>query len=157
MKAVLQRVSRSSVVTGGQVVGDIGEGLLILLGVARGDEAADARTLAAKTANLRIFADPQGKFNRSLVETGGQALVVSQFTLLGDARRGRRPSFDNAAAPDLAESLVDLFCQFLREERIPVETGRFGAHMQVEIHNDGPVTILLDSKDLIKARRSNGT
>lgn len=157
MKAVLQRVSEASVAVGGQVIGQTGKGLVVLLGVARGDEEGDAHILATKTANLRIFADAESKFNLSILEAGGRALVISQFTLLADARRGRRPSFDQAAAPEMAETLVDRFCQSLRHEGVPVETGRFGAHMQVEIHNDGPVTIVLDSKELIKPRRSHGT
>ncbi|MDP2663472.1 MAG: D-aminoacyl-tRNA deacylase [Dehalococcoidia bacterium] len=157
MKAVLQRVSEARVAAAGQVLGEIGRGLVILLGVARGDEEADARVLAAKTATLRIFSDDQGKFNRSLLDTGGQALVISQFTLLSSTRRGRRPSFDEAAAPGLAETLVSRFSQLLEGEGVPVETGRFGAHMLVTIQNDGPVTILLDSKELTNPRRSNGT
>ena len=157
MKAVLQRVTEARVTSGGQVLGEIGKGLVVLLGVAQGDEESDARTLAAKTAKLRIFADSQSKFNLSILEAGGQVLVISQFTLIADARRGRRPSFDQAAVPDVAETLVDRFCQFLRDEGVPVETGRFGAHMQVEIYNDGPVTILLDTNELKKPRRSHGT
>ncbi|MDP2728415.1 MAG: D-aminoacyl-tRNA deacylase [Dehalococcoidia bacterium] len=153
MKAVLQRVSRASVTAENVVLGEIGCGLVILLGIAQGDEEADARILARKTADLRIFSDAQSKFNLSLREVGGKVLVISQFTILADARRGRRPSFEEAAGPELAEALVDRFCQFMREERIPVETGRFGAHMEVEIHNDGPVTIVLDSKELTKPRR----
>lgn len=157
MKAVLQRVSEARVAVDGQVLGEIGRGLVILLGVARGDEESDARVLAAKTARLRIFSDDQGKFNLSLLDTGGQALVISQFTLLASTRRGRRPSFDEAAAPGLAETLVRRFSQLLEDEGVPVETGRFGAHMLVTIQNDGPVTILLDSKELTKPRRSDGT
>lgn len=140
----------------GRTLGEIGRGLVVLLGVARGDEEGDAQMLAGKTANLRIFADAQSKFNLSLLEVGGRALVISQFTLLADARRGRRPSFEEAAAPEMAEALVDRFSQFLRQEGVPVETGRFGAHMEVEIHNDGPVTIVLDSRELTKPRRSHG-
>ena len=156
MKAVLQRVSRGRVTVEGRVLGEIDRGLVILLGVARGDVEADAHLLAAKTANLRVFPDAQSRFNLSLLEVGGRALVVSQFTLLADARRGRRPSFDEAAAPHEAEALVDCFCQSLRDEGVPVETGLFGAHMEVEIHNDGPVTIVLDSSELTKPRRSHG-
>lgn len=154
MRAVLQRVSRASAAAQGQVLGEIGRGLLVLLGVAQADEDADARLLARKTASLRIFADAQSKFNLSLLDVGGEALVVSQFTLLADARRGRRPSFETAAAPELAEGLVDRYCQFLQEEGVPVKTGLFGAHMEVEIHNDGPVTIVLDSKELARPRRA---
>ncbi len=157
MKAVLQRVSEARVTAGGEVLGEIGRGLVILLGVARGDKEEDARVLATKTARLRIFSDDQGKFNLSLLDTGGQALVISQFTLLSNARRGRRPSFDEAASPDLAEDLVRRFSQLLEDEGVPVENGRFGAHMLVTIQNDGPVTILLDSEELTKPRRSNGT
>lgn len=156
MKAVLQRVSRARVTAEGRVLGEISRGLVILLGVARGDGEADAHLLATKTANLRLFADAQSKFNLSLLEVGGQALVVSQFTLLASALRGRRPSFDEAAPPELAETLVDRFCQALRDEGAPTETGLFGAHMEVEIHNDGPVTIVLDSVELTKPRRSHG-
>ncbi|MDO8690101.1 MAG: D-aminoacyl-tRNA deacylase [Dehalococcoidia bacterium] len=157
MKAVLQRVSEARVAVDGQVLGEIGRGLVILLGVARGDEESDARVLAAEVAGLRIFSDDQGKFNLSLLDTGGKALVISQFTLLASTRRGRRPSFDEAAAPGLAETLVRRFSQLLEDEGVPVETGRFGAHMLVTIQNDGPVTILLDSKELTKPRRSDGT
>ena len=157
MKAVLQRVSQARVTAEDQVLGQIGKGLLVLLGVAQGDEDEDARILALKTANLRIFSDAQSKFNLSLLEADGQALVISQFTLLADSRRGRRPSFDKAAAPEIAETLVDRYAQFLREEGVSVETGRFGAHMLVEIHNDGPVTIVLDTRELTKPRRSDGT
>lgn len=157
MKAVLQRVTEARVTSEGQVLGEIGRGIVVLLGVAQGDEESDARILAAKTANLRVLADAQSKFNLSILESGGQALVISQFTLIADARRGRRPSFDQAAAPDVAEALVDRFCQFLRDEGVPVQIGRFGAHMQVDIHNDGPVTIVLDTNDLKKPRRSHGT
>lgn len=154
MKAVLQRVSRASVTVEDQIIGRIDRGLVILLGVAQGDDEASAQLLAKKIAGLRIFADAQSKFNLSLLEAGGQALVVSQFTLLADARKGRRPSFDHAAPPAAAELLVDRFCQLLRDEGVPVEAGRFGAHMAVEIHNDGPVTIILDSLDLQRPRRS---
>jgi len=157
VKAVLQRVTEARVTSEGRVLGEIGRGIVVLLGVALGDEESDARILAAKIANLRVFADAQSKFNLSILESGGQALVISQFTLIADARRGRRPSFDQAAAPDVAEALVDRFCQFLRDEGVPVQTGRFGAHMEVDIHNDGPVTIVLDTNDLKKPRRSHGT
>lgn len=138
----------------GRVLGEIGRGLLVLLGVAQADEEADARLLARKTAKLRIFADAQNKFNLSLLDVGGEALVVSQFTLLADAHRGRRPSFEAAAPPEAGRTLVDRYCQFLREEGVPVKTGLFGAHMEVEIHNDGPVTIVLDSKELARPRRT---
>lgn len=156
MKAVLQRVSHARVTSEGRNLGEIGRGLVVFLGVAKGDEEGDARLLATKMANLRIFADTQGKFNLSLVEVAGQALVVSQFTLLAKTRRGRRPSFDDASPPEVAEVLVDRFCQFLRDEGIPVETGLFGAHMEVDLINDGPVTIILDSVEITNPRRSNG-
>ena len=161
MRAVLQRVTRASVVIEGEAVGAIGPGLVVLLGVARGDGPEEARRLAAKTAELRLFADPSaslgagspGRFNRSLLEAGGAALVVSQFTLLADVRKGRRPSFADAAPPEQAIPLIDAFVAALRELGVPVETGRFGAHMLVELENDGPVTIVLDTVDLERPRR----
>jgi D-tyrosyl-tRNA(Tyr) deacylase len=156
MRAVLQRVTRAAVRVEGETAGEIGLGLVVLLGVALGDGPEDARRLASKTADLRIFAGPEGRFDRSLVESGGAALVVSQFTLLADVRKGRRPSFTNAAPPDEASSLVDAFSQALRELGVPVETGRFGAHMVVELANDGPVTIVLDTADLDRPRRTKG-
>lgn len=145
MRACIQRVSRARVSVAGQVVGEIGPGMLVLLGVAAGDTAAEARLLARKTAGLRIFEDPQGKMNLSLGETGGSMLVVSQFTLLGDCRKGRRPSFIAAAPPDAAEHLYQVFVEAVRSENIPVATGRFRQHMQVELVNDGPVTLVLDT------------
>jgi len=145
MRAVVQRVSRGSVAIEGQVVGQIGRGLVVLLGVGHGDGEAEARLLAEKVANLRIFEDAAGKMNLSLLDIGGEALVVSQFTLYADTRRGRRPGFTDAALPDVAEPLVQRFADHLRAAGIPVATGRFGAMMLVEIHNDGPVTILLDT------------
>jgi D-tyrosyl-tRNA(Tyr) deacylase len=145
MRAVVQRVSRGSVAIEGQVVGQIGRGLVVLLGVGHGDGETEARLLAEKIANLRIFEDAAGKMNLSLLDIGGEALVVSQFTLYADTRRGRRPGFTDAALPDLAEPLVQRFADHLRAAGIPVATGRFGAMMLVEIHNDGPVTILLDT------------
>jgi len=147
MRAVLQRVTRASVSADGQAVGSIGAGLLVLLGVADGDGPEEARRLAQKTAELRLFADGEGKFNLSLLETGGEALVVSQFTLLADTRKGRRPSFTSAAAPDVAARLVDAYAEALRELGVPVAEGRFGAHMLVELENDGPVTLVLDTED----------
>jgi len=144
MRAVVQRVTRASVSVDGQVIGAIGPGLVVLLGVAHGDGDAEARWLAKKIANLRIFQDEAGKFNRSALDVGGEALVISQFTLLGDARRGRRPSFAGAAASEVAEPLVDRFAELLRQQGLRVATGRFGAYMLVEIHNDGPVTLVLD-------------
>jgi D-tyrosyl-tRNA(Tyr) deacylase len=136
----------------GEVVGAIGPGLLVLIGVRDGDTEADAVRLAAKTAELRIFADDEGRFNRSLIETGGEALAVSQFTLYGDVRKGRRPSFNAAARPEMAEPLVQAFADALRTQGVVVATGRFGAHMAVESVNDGPVTILIDSEDFERPR-----
>ena len=147
MKALVQRVSQASVQVDAQVVGHIGPGLLVFLGVAREDAEGDASRLAETVAHLRIFADGAGKFNLSLVDSGGAALVVSQFTLLADTRKGRRPSFIQAAPPEQAEPLVDSFVRALRGTGVSVETGRFQAHMQVELCNDGPVTVMLDSRD----------
>lgn len=146
MRTVVQRVDRASVSVDNLIVGEIGPGLLVLLGVARGDGADDAERLARKTAALRIFADENGKFNRSLIDCGGAALVVSQFTLLADTRRGRRPSFTDAAPPEEAEPLVERFAQALREQGVRVATGRFGAQMLVSLANNGPVTIVLESE-----------
>jgi D-tyrosyl-tRNA(Tyr) deacylase len=143
MRAVCQRVSRAEVRVGEEVVGSIGPGLCVLLGVAAGDGSADAERLAGKMARLRIFEDDAGRFDRSLLDTGGAALVVSQFTLLADASKGNRPSFARAAAPEVAEPLYEAFAAALRDLGIAVETGRFGARMAVELVNDGPVTILL--------------
>jgi len=147
MKAVIQRVRHASVVVGGETVGSIGPGLVVLLGAARGDSEDDVRWIARKMAEMRIFSDAEGKFNLGLSDVGGAILLVSQFTLLADTRKGRRPSFLDAAVPDEAEMLVNLCAQYLREMDIQVETGRFGAHMEVSLLNDGPVTILLDSRD----------
>jgi D-aminoacyl-tRNA deacylase len=146
MRAVLQRVSRAAVTVEGEQIAAIGPGLLVLLGVAQGDGAADADRLARKTAELRIFADDEGRFNRSVLDAGGEVLVVSQFTLLADTRKGRRPSFIGAAAPELAEPLVDAFAEGLRVLNLPVQTGRFRSHMLVELENDGPVTVILESE-----------
>ena len=140
---MIQRVTRASVSIDGEVVGEIGPGLVVLLGIGKDDTEEDARWLAKKVAALRIFADHEGKFNRSILEIGGSALVVSQFTLYGEARKGRRPSFSKAALPEVAEPLCDLFVNFLRAEGLEVATGRFGAMMLVKIHNDGPVTMLV--------------
>lgn len=148
MRAVIQRVSRGEVRVDGASVGAVGRGLLVLLGVARGDEEADARALADKVAGLRIFEDAAGKMNLALAEVGGGVLVVSQFTLLGDARKGNRPGFSDAAPPELGQALYERFCALLREKGLPVETGVFRAMMAVELVNDGPVTILLDSRKL---------
>jgi D-tyrosyl-tRNA(Tyr) deacylase len=144
--AVVQRVISSSVTIDGSVAAAIGPGLNVLLGVADGDGEADAEFLAAKVANLRIFEDQQGKMNRSLIDMGGQMLVVSQFTLLGDCRKGRRPSFIKAAEPMLAQRLYHHFVDQVKKLGIDVHTGRFGAMMQVSIVNDGPVTLLVHSR-----------
>lgn len=148
MKAVLQRVTRASVSVAGECVGEIGEGLLILLGVAAGDPPGAEALLARKAADLRVFKDEQGKMNRSVREQGGAALVVSQFTLLADCRKGRRPSFVGAAPPAEAEARYERFCELLRGQGLRVETGRFGADMEVSLVNAGPVTIVLDSAEL---------
>lgn len=148
MRAVLQRVSRAGVRVGGETIGEIGAGLLVLLGVGRDDTEADARYLLEKILNLRVFDDAEGRMNLSLVERGGSLLVVSQFTLHGDARKGRRPSWYDAAAPELAEPLYDLFVMEARKVLPRVETGGFRQTMEVELVNQGPVTILLDSKRL---------
>jgi D-aminoacyl-tRNA deacylase len=134
-------------------VGAIGHGLLVLIGVRGGDDAVTAERLATKTAELRIFPDNEGRFNRSLIETAGEALVVSQFTLYGDVRKGRRPSFNDAARPEIAEPLVEAYAQALETLGVAVARGRFGAHMQVELVNDGPVTLVLDSSEMDKPRR----
>lgn len=146
MRACVQRVSRARVTVVGEVSGRIGRGMLVLLGVAQDDAEADARQLALKIASLRIFEDPQGKMNLSLGEVGGAMLVVSQFTLLGDCRKGRRPSFVQAAPPELAERLYRAFVETVAAEGIEVATGRFREHMEVELVNDGPVTLLLESR-----------
>jgi D-aminoacyl-tRNA deacylase len=148
MRAVIQRVSRARVTVEGRVSGEIGTGLVILLGVGREDAAEAAAYLADKTANLRIFNDADGKMNRSLIDMGGAALVVSQFTLYGDARGQRRPGFTRAASPEEANRLYEEFVRVLRGLNILVETGVFQTHMEVELTNDGPVTILLDSGKL---------
>lgn len=146
MRAVVQRVTQGSVTVDGEVLGRIGQGFVVLLGIKESDTDAEAQWLAQKIANLRIFEDQEGKFNRSLLDIEGAALVVSQFTLYGDARRGRRPSFSEAAPPEVAAPLVERFAEFLRLQGVKkVEKGRFQAKMLVEIHNDGPVTIILDT------------
>lgn len=144
MRALIQRVSRAGVTVDGRVVGKIGRGFVVLLGVTHADGRAEAEWVASKIAGLRVFEDEAGKMNRALVDVDGELLVVSQFTLYGDARKGRRPSFTEAAAPEHAEPLVDYFVQVLREAGFTVATGVFGAHMDVEIHNDGPVTMLIE-------------
>jgi len=146
LKALLQRVTEASVSVGNEVVGRIGQGLVVFVGIAQEDTERDANYLADKIVNLRIFADEASKFNLSALETGGEILIVSQFTLLADARKGRRPSFAEAASPEQAEVLFTLFVDRVRDTGLKVETGRFQQHMSVEIHNDGPVTIALDSK-----------
>ncbi len=148
MRAVVQRVSCASVSVGGRVTGKIAAGVLILLAVGRNDESAAAAAFAEKIANLRIFEDADGKMNRALLETGGAALAVSQFTLYGDVRRGRRPGFDQAAPPEIANAIYEEFVRALRALGVHVETGIFQAHMEVELVNDGPVTILMDSDKL---------
>jgi D-tyrosyl-tRNA(Tyr) deacylase len=148
MRAVLQRVQRGAVRVDGAVVGAIEHGFVILVGVGHGDGEDEVQWLARKIAGLRVFEDDAGKFNRSLLDVGGGCLVVSQFTLYADARRGRRPSFTDAALPDAAEPLIVRFAELLRQEGVdPVAMGVFGARMQVEIHNDGPVTIWLDTAE----------
>ncbi|HTQ87374.1 MAG TPA: D-aminoacyl-tRNA deacylase [Candidatus Solibacter sp.] len=148
MRAVLQRVSRARVLVDGRATGEIGPGLVVLIAVGREDTAEVARGMAERTANLRIFADDAGKMNRSVVDSGGAALVVSQFTLYGDARGQRRPSFLESAPPELGNALYEEFVKQLRALGVTVQTGLFRAHMQVELVNDGPVTILLDSGKL---------
>ena len=145
MRAVVQRVAEARVVVGGDVVGEIGPGLCVLLGVARGDDELAAGRLAENVARLRIFENDDGKFDRSLVDTGGAALVVSQFTLIANTAKGNRPSFTDAAPPDEAERLYETFCSALLALGVDVEKGSFGARMQVELANDGPVTIVLNS------------
>ncbi|HTM40646.1 MAG TPA: D-aminoacyl-tRNA deacylase [Terriglobales bacterium] len=146
MRAVVQRVSRAKVTVNEQISGQIGRGLLVLLGVGQGDTEADADYLAEKIAGLRIFEDAEGKMNRAVGESGGAVLAVSQFTLYGDVRRGKRPSFDGAARPEQGRRLYDHFVEKIRAAGLRCETGRFQEMMQVELVNDGPVTILLDSK-----------
>ncbi|MBI3463710.1 MAG: D-tyrosyl-tRNA(Tyr) deacylase [Planctomycetes bacterium] len=146
MRAVVQRVSRAQVRVEGQVVAAIGTGVLVLLGVAADDTPEDARYLAEKVAGLRVFEDAESKMNLSLAEVEGSVLVVSQFTLLGDCRKGRRPSFTEAAPPEKAEALYLQFAEQVRQQGIPVATGQFRQHMEVEFVNDGPVTLLLDSR-----------
>jgi D-tyrosyl-tRNA(Tyr) deacylase len=146
LKALVQRVTKASVSVSGEVVGEIGQGLVVLVGVARGDAERDAIYLVDKIVNLRIFADEASKFNLSALETRGEILIVSQFTLLADIRKGRRPSFEEAASLEQAEALVNFFIDRVRDSGLKVEAGRFQQHMLVEIHNDGPVTIELDSR-----------
>jgi D-aminoacyl-tRNA deacylase len=144
VRAVVQRVSAAQVVADGEIVGEIGAGLCILLGVARDDGQKEAERLAGRVARLRIFENEDGRFDRSLPDIGGHALVVSQFTLIADTAKGNRPSFTDAASPEHAEPLYEAFCSALRAFGVPVETGAFGARMAVELVNDGPVTLVLD-------------
>jgi D-tyrosyl-tRNA(Tyr) deacylase len=154
MRLVIQRVSSASVSVGRDRVGAIEGGVLVLIGVRTGDTAETARRLAMKTVDLRIFPDEGGRFNRSLRESGGEALVVSQFTLYGDTRKGRRPSFNDAAPPEAAEPLVAAFVEAIETAGVRVAQGRFGAHMQVALVNDGPVTVIVDSDELERPRRA---
>lgn len=146
MRLVVQRVTRASVTVDGEVTGKIGRGFMVLVGAEVGDTEADARLCADKLAGLRVFVDDEDKMNRSVLDVGGEILLVSQFTLLGDARHGRRPSFIAAARPEEAEPLLETMKAMLEEKGLHVETGRFRAHMDVELVNDGPVTILIDSR-----------
>ena len=145
MRAVVQRVSEASVTVEGEVVGQIGPGLMVLLGVAQGDAEKEARWMADKLVGLRIFEDDEGKMNRSLLDTGGAMLVVSQFTLLGDTRKGKRPSFIGAAPPEEANALYERFCDHVREAGVTVATGRFRTEMRVSLVNEGPVTLIVES------------
>ena len=153
MRALVQRATEASVTVGDEVVGRIGRGLVVLLGVSSSDGEDEARFISDKTLNLRIFPDDEGRFDRSVVDIGGELLVVSQFTLYGDTRRGRRPSFTDAAPPEQASSLVDRTVALLAESGLRVETGRFQACMAVSLVNDGPVTIMLDTADRERPRR----
>lgn len=153
MRALVQRVSGASVTVGGEVIGQIGRGLVVLLGIAAWDGEDEARYIVDKAVNLRIFPDEEGRFNRSALDVGAELLVVSQFTLYGDTRRGRRPSFADAAPPERAQELFQRTVELFKESGLKVETGRFQAHMLVSIQNDGPVTIMLDSTDRERPRR----
>lgn len=146
MRVVIQRVSRAAVRVNGKTIGQIGSGLMVLIGVGQGDTPDDARYLADKTADVRIFPDAQGSMNLSVLDVAGSALVVSQFTLYGDCRKGRRPSWHLAAEPTIGKGLYEEYCRLLEKRGVPVETGEFGAMMEVDIHNSGPVTLLLDSR-----------
>ena len=155
MRAVIQRVSSASVTVDGQVVGMIGRGLLVLLGVGSADQQNDALMLAEKIAHLRIFSDAQGRFNLSVQDLSGEVLAISQFTLYADTRRGRRPSFSDAARPEIAAPLVDSFVEALRGHGLLVASGVFGAHMLIDLQNDGPVTIVLDSATFRESRNTH--
>ena len=148
MRAVIQRVSEAAVAVDGKTIGQIGPGLLVYLGVAKGDSAKDAEFMADKLVNLRIFADSAGKMNRSVIDIGGGVLLISNFTLQGDCRKGRRPGFDAAGPPEPAEALYEKVAELIGASDVPVAQGSFGAHMQVSSVNDGPVTFLLDSTRL---------
>lgn len=151
MRAIVQRVTDGAVTVGGEPVGRIGPGLVLLVGVRHGDGPAAARWLAEKVAHLRIFADQSGKFNRSVLDVGGSILLISQFTVYGDCRKGRRPNFTAAAPPDVAAPLLDTLAEELRNRGLSVETGEFGAMMQVSLTNDGPVTVLVDTPERLDA------
>ena len=153
MRALLQRVSQASVAIGGETAGSIGRGFVVFVGIARDDDQADIDYLVSKTANLRVFADADGRFNLSALDVGAELLVISQFTLYADTRRGRRPSFANAAPPNDAAAIFAAALAAFRATGLTVATGRFQAHMDVTIHNDGPVTIMLDSADRNRPRR----
>jgi len=155
MRALIQRVTQAAVHVEGQTVGAIGQGLVILLGISDSDTAATAESLAHKIAQLRIFGDSEGRFNFCAADVGAAALVISQFTLYADTRKGRRPSLTQAAKPEVAAPLVERFAQALDAHGVPVKRGVFGAHMLVEIHNDGPVTIWLDTEELARPRRAS--
>ncbi|MBN2238930.1 MAG: D-tyrosyl-tRNA(Tyr) deacylase [Dehalococcoidales bacterium] len=154
MKVLVQRVTGASVSVGGEVVGKIGQGLVALVGVAEGDDEGDIDYLVPKMTGLRIFADEEGKFNISALDINGELLLISQFTLMADTRKGKRPSFTGAAVPEQAVELFNAFVEKTRQTGLKVKTGRFQEYMQVEIHNDGPVTIMLDSSDRSRPRKS---
>ena len=147
MRACIQRTVGAQVTVNGEVIGKIGPGLVVLVGVADGDQESDSQYLAEKVAQLRIFSDDQGKMNRSLVDVRGEMLIISQFTLLGDCRKGRRPSFIHAAGPEIAERLVDQFCEYVEGQGVSIATGQFAADMQVSLVNDGPVTLWIDTRE----------
>ena len=153
MRVVLQRVTEASVSVDEEIVGKIGKGLVLLVGIGNGDTEEDARYLSDKCLQLRIFEDEAGKMNISALDVGADVLAISQFTLFGNTRKGRRPSFVEAAPPEISRPLFERFVDFLKESGLKVETGIFGAHMLVKIFNDGPVTILLDSTDRLKPRK----
>jgi len=152
MKVVIQRVTRASVRVDNEVLGEIGKGFVVLVGIAQGDTPEDVQYLVDKTINLRIFADAEGKFNLSALDVNGELLLVSQFTLLASTRKGRRPGFTDAAPPEEADRLFNQFVEQMRASGLKVATGRFQAHMLVEIHNDGPVTIIIDSRERLESR-----